>query len=117
MPEKKSFAILVYGSGEGVAKLPDAERQAHMQQWDEWVGQLQAGNIFAGGSPLLPVAKTISGEEATVRDGFFVSEKEYVIGGYILIKAASLEEAVEIAKGCPSLVLDGAVEVREEMAM
>lgn len=117
MHENKSFAILVYGSGEGVAQLPDAERQAHMQQWDEWVGRLQADNIFAGGSPLLPMAKTISGKAAVVRDGFFVPREEHVIGGYILIKAASLDEAVEIAKGCPSLEMDGVVEVREEMAM
>jgi hypothetical protein len=117
MTENKRFAILVYGSGEGVAQLPDAERQAHMQQWDEWVGQLQSDNIFAGGSPLLPVAKTISGQEAIVSDGFFVPQKEHVIGGYILIKAASLDEAVEIAKGCPAFELDGTVEVREEMPM
>ena len=117
MAENKRFAILVYGSGEGVAQLPDAERQAHMQQWDEWVGQLQADNIFAGGSPLLPVAKTVSGKAATVRHGFFVPQEEHIIGGYILIKAASLDEAVEIAKGCPAFELDGTVEVREEMPM
>ena len=117
MADNKRFAILVYGSGEGVAQLPDADRQAHMQQWDKWVGQLQADNIFAGGSPLLPAAKTISGKAATVRDGFFVPQQEQVIGGYILIKAASLDEAVEIAKGCPTFELDGTVEVREEMPM
>jgi hypothetical protein len=117
MSEQKRFAILVYGSGEGVAQLPEIERQAHMQQWDEWVGRLQADNIFAGGSPLLPVAKTISGREAIVTDGFFVPQDEQVIGGYILIKADSLDEAVEIAKGCPAFELDGIVEVREEMAM
>ena len=98
MSENKRFAILVYGSGEGVAQLPEAERQAHMQQWDNWVSRLQADNIFAGGSPLLPVAKTISGRAIKVTDGFFVPQKEHVIGGYILIKAASLDEAVEIAK-------------------
>ena len=117
MADNKRFAILVYGSGEGVDQLPDADRQAHMQQWDEWVGQLQADNIFAGGSPLLPMARTISGKAATVRDGFFVPQEEHVIGGYILIKAASLDEAVEIAKGCPAFELDGTVEVREEMPM
>ena len=117
MSENKRFAILVYGSGEGVAHLPEAERQAHMRQWDNGVGKLQADNIFAGGSPLLPVAKTIRGQEAKVSDGFFVPQNEYVIGGYILIKAASLDEAVVIAKGCPAFELDGTVEVREEMPM
>ena len=46
MSETKRFAILVYGSGEGVAQLSEAERQAHMQQWDNWVSKLQADHIF-----------------------------------------------------------------------
>ena len=117
MSKNKRFAILVYGSGEGVAQLPEVERQAHMQQWDNWVSQLQADNIFAGGSPLLPVARTISGQEAKVSDGFFVPKDEYVVGGYIFVEAGSLDEAVEIAKGCPTFELDGNVEVREVMPM
>jgi hypothetical protein len=117
MSEQKRFVMLIYGSGETVAQLPEAERQAHMQQWDDWVNKLEADGTYAGGNPLLPVAKTISGSEANVSDGFYVSNSDYIIGGYILIKAASLDEAVRIAKGCPAFELDGTVEVREEMAM
>ena len=117
MAENKRFAILVYGSGEGVAQLPEAERQANMRQGNNWVSQLQADKIFAGGSPPLPVAKTIRGQEINVSDGFFVPQNDYVIGGYILIKAATLDDAVEIAKGCPAFELDGTVEIREEMPM
>jgi hypothetical protein len=115
MSEKKRFVILIYGSGETVAQLPEAERQTHMQHWDDWVSKLQADGTYVGGSPLLPVARTIRGKAAKVSDGFFVPESEHAIGGYILITAASLNEAVEIATGCPTFELDGTVEVREEM--
>ena len=36
-----------------------------------------------------------------------------LVGGFFIIKAASLEEATELAKGCPDLPLDGSVEVRK----
>jgi hypothetical protein len=38
-----------------------------------------------------------------------------MIGGYFLIKAENLEEAVEISKGCPGFEFGGTVEVREVM--
>ena len=117
MSDKKRFAILVYGSGAGVASLPEAEQQAHLKKWDDWVSQLNADGTFAGGNPLQPVAKTISGKAAKVSDGFFVPKDEYVVGGYILVEAASLDAAVEIAKGCPTFELDGNVEVREVMPL
>jgi hypothetical protein len=34
------------------------------------------------------------------------------IGGYTMVKANSLDEAVELAKGCPILAVGGNVEVR-----
>lgn len=117
MSEQKRFMILVYGTGEGVAQLPETEQQAHMKQWDDWVSKLMADGTFDGGNPLQPVAKTINGREAKVRDGFFVPNSEHAIGGFIFVKAASLEEAVEIARACPTFELDGNLEVREVMSM
>jgi hypothetical protein len=46
-------------------------------------------------------------------DGPLVEAKE-VIGGYMVLTARSLEEAIEIARACPGLVGPGSgVEVRE----
>ena len=117
MSDNKKYAILIYGTGEGIAALPEAERAAHMKQWEDWIGKLSADGIYGGGDPLEPVAKTISGKEAVVRDGFFVPNKTHAIGGYIFVEAPSLDAAVEIAKGCPTFEWDGNVEVREVMPM
>ena len=117
MSENKKYAILLYGTGEGIAALPEAERAAHMKQWEAWIGKLSADGVYGGGDPLDPVAKTIGGKAAKVRDGFFVPNKEHAIGGYIFVEAPSLDAAVEIAKGCPTFELDGNVEVREVMPM
>ena len=47
----------------------------------------------------------------TVTDGPFAESKE-AIAGFFMIQADSLEQAVEIAKGCPGLGYGQTVEVR-----
>ena len=44
-------------------------------------------------------------------DGPFVEIREQ-LGGFILVKAESLEEATTLAHGCPALDLQGSVEIR-----
>ena len=44
-------------------------------------------------------------------------EIKEAIGGYSIVKAASIEEAAELSKGCPILASGGNVEVREIAAM
>ncbi len=39
------------------------------------------------------------------------------LGGNLVVKAASMDEAVEISKGCPILLMGGAVEVRNVQPM
>ena len=46
-----------------------------------------------------------------VTDGPFAESKE-AIAGFFIIRADSLEEAVEVAKGCPGLEYGQTVEVR-----
>jgi hypothetical protein len=53
-----------------------------------------------------------SGGEKVVNDGPFVEGKE-IVGGYPVIKASDLPDAIEIAKNCPIFDCDGIVEVRE----
>ena len=47
----------------------------------------------------------------TVTDGPFVEGKEEV-GGYLIVSAKDINEAVELARGCPILENNGTVEVR-----
>jgi hypothetical protein len=49
--------------------------------------------------------------EYVVTDGPFVETKE-AIGGFYQIEAASLEEAIEIAKGIPAWIGSGGLEIR-----
>jgi hypothetical protein len=111
----KDFMFIFRGANEQYSMGPE-EMQQHMQKWLAWVAALQNKKIYAGGHPLLPYGKTVQGKKPIVTDGPFAESKE-LVGGYFIIKAASMEEATEIAKDCPDLPLGGAVEVREVMQL
>ena len=70
------------------------------------------GDAVKGGQALQPstTATTIRGDVVT--DGPFVESKE-LLGGYYLIEAADLDEALDIAKAVPAQF--GGVEVRPVM--
>ena len=92
--------------------------QAHMQKWMQWMSALTEQGKFVGAQPLKADGKVVKGTGKAVTDGPFVEGKE-MVGGYLICRAGSLEEAVEISMGCPILEHDGIVEVREinEMIM
>lgn len=90
------------------------DMQQEIQVHRKWIEEL--GEHYAGGEPLEKPAKTVKGKEKILTDGPYIESKE-LVSGYYFINAANLEEASEIAKGCPVLRLGGTVEVREIMEM
>jgi|SRR5450432_182270 hypothetical protein len=106
--------LLIFRGGEHLSTQQSSEKwQAHMQRWMVWMEGLNAQGKFGGAQPLKNDGKVIKGTNKIVIDGPFMEGKE-MVGGYLLCKAASYEEAVEISKGCPILIYDtGIVEVRE----
>jgi len=105
--------MLIFISGDYAQLSPD-QMQENMQQWFGWIEDLKAKGLYISGEALNPGGKTVKGKDPVVTDGPFAESKE-VVGGYFIIKAASIEEAAEIAKSSPDLPLGGSVEVRELM--
>jgi hypothetical protein len=106
------------GQPTGLEASPELWQQ-HMHRWMQWMGDLQKKGLFIGAQPLGQSGKVVSGTNKAITDGPFAEGKE-IIAGYMMCKAASYEDAVGIAKGCPILEFDnGHVEVREihEMSM
>lgn len=78
----------------------------------DWVGGIAAQNKLVNrGNRLFGDGKVVRSNNV-ITDGPYTEIKE-LIGGYTLVKAESLEEAAELAKGCPILAFGGNVEVRE----
>ena len=93
-----------------------AKWQAHMTKWKTWMESLGKDGKFVSGLPLGPEGSVINGSKKTVTDGPFTEGKE-IVGGYLIIKATDLAEAVELSKGCPILDHEGSIEVRELFPM
>jgi hypothetical protein len=109
----KDFMFIFRNGPELLGYSPE-QMQQHMQKWFAWIEELRAKNIYVAGEPLTPAGKVVKGAKALVTDGPFTESKE-LVGGFFIIKAASLEEATAIAKGCPDLQINGSVEIREVM--
>lgn len=100
------------GDSKSVKQSPEAW-QAHMAEWGKWMGDLSAKGKMLGAQPLKETGHVISGENKVVTDGPYMEGKE-MVGGYLMCKADNYDEALEIAKDCPILKMDGGiVEVRE----
>ena len=107
--------VYLYRGGEA-GRSPEAVQQV-MQKWMTWLKDLgEKGHIKDQGQPLEPTGKLVKGKQKTVTDGPFAETKD-VIGGYTLIEARDLDQAVQLSKGCPIFEVDGAVEVRPVMKM
>jgi hypothetical protein len=55
--------------------------------------------------------RVVRGKDKVVTDGPYVEAKDIVLG-FIVVTAASLDEAVQLASGCPIVEGGGSVEVR-----
>jgi hypothetical protein len=99
------YLVLIYG---GAPK--EEEQNAHLEEWGRWLGDLAQESKLESGLPLSEVGKTIKGPSLEISD---YEHSKSSLNGYLLIRADSLEEAVEISKEIPSLKLGGRVEVRE----
>jgi hypothetical protein len=95
-------------------ELSAEEIQQNMERFTAWFERLNSGGQFKGGGPLAHSGKSIAPKKV-VTDGPFAESKE-AIAGFFIIQADSLEQAVEIAQGCPGLEFGQTVEVRAMLA-
>jgi hypothetical protein len=84
-----------------------------MKQTMDWIGGIAAQNKFVSGTGLPFDDARVVHHSKMVTNGPFGDIKE-TIGGFITVRAESVEEAAEFAKGCPVLQGEGnTVEVRK----
>lgn len=87
--------------------------QVWMKQTMDWIGGIAAQNKFVSGTGLPFEDARVVNHDKVVTNGPFGDIKE-TIGGFIIVKARSADEAAEFAKGCPVLQGPGnTVEVRK----
>lgn len=93
---------------------PEALKVMH-EQWGGFIGNIASQAKLVSTTRLGFGGKQID-ENSQITEGIYLSNGE-TISGNMVLKAESLDEAVEIAKACPILNMGGNVEIRETLAM
>jgi len=96
-------------SKSGGGKMSPAQMQEMYAKFGAWQEKFKDNIIDMGGR--LGAGKLVT--DAAQTDGPHVEVKE-LVGGYMIVSGETIEEAIEVASGCPGLVRPGSgVEVIE----
>ncbi|RJE72450.1 YciI family protein [Reichenbachiella sp. MSK19-1] len=106
------YLLIIRGGDDEMEKLSPEEMGQHMQKWQEWMGAMAQKDQLIGGQPLKAEAISVVDGGKKLIDRPLAEGKE-MMGGYIMLKAETLKEAAELAKGCPGFQYGCTIEVRE----
>lgn len=104
--------MLIFRHEDGKKVASPEQIEVWMKQTMDWLGGIAAQNKFVEGNGLPFEDAHVVHSNKTVTNGPFGDIKE-TLGGYVMVRAENVEEAISFAKGCPILQGDGnTVEVR-----
>jgi hypothetical protein len=105
------YALMIYADPDIEETLPEAEREAVRAEF----ATLGEDERYVTGAQLQPAETAtcvrVAGSRTLMTDGPFADTKE-VLGGFAMIEAANLDEAIELAARIPVTRYGGVVEVR-----
>ena len=106
--------LLIYDDEKSWAKLSETERQQAIGEWMQFTQQIKSGGQYVASSKLHPTSEATSvrlrNGKRLATDGPFAETREQ-LGGYYLIEAKDLDEAIDIAARIPS-ARSGTIELR-----
>lgn len=94
--------MLIYKGGDPkwLENTSPEDMAAAMEKWTIWMEELQSRDrLVTGGAPLQYSGKNIT-NDGVVTD-ISTAEFKELVTGYSIVKAATIEEATQIAKACP----------------
>ena len=108
------YLLLIYGNEAHWSTLSDKERDSIYQEYGQYTGSIHQTGHYRGGNELAETSTAttvrVRDGKRSVTDGPFAETKEQ-LGGYYLVEAADLDEAISLAERIPS-VRWGSIEVR-----
>lgn len=109
-----NYLLLIYTSEAEEEKLSESEMQSILADYTEFTKSIVQSGQFKGGDRLASVSTAstvrVRNGRITNTDGPFAETREQ-LGGYYLIEAKNLDEAVAVAARIPSAKM-GSIEVR-----
>jgi len=114
------YMLLIYHDEKARATMSEQEKGAIFKQYGEFIESIRQSGAFQAGDPLQPTttATTVrmNNSKTITMDGPFAETKEQ-LGGYFIVEAKNLDDAIAMAARIPSVRLGGSVEVRPIMEM
>ena len=114
MENLKDFMLLFRLQPSEQQPTPEQLTAMH-QQWGSFIGTIAAQAKLVSTSRLGFEGNTID-KTLAVSPGISIANNE-TLSGTMVVKAITLDDATEMAKGCPVLALGGSVEVRSTLLM
>jgi hypothetical protein len=108
------YLLLIYGNEESFGKMSKAEQDGVLQEYGEFTKGIAQSGHYRGGNELAAISTAttvrVRDKKRLVTDGPFAETKEQ-LGGYYLIEAKDLDDALAVAARIPSARW-GSIEVR-----
>jgi len=115
MVQKNEFMLLFRFEPNFNYQPTEAEMGEMHQHWGAFIGQIALEEKLVSTHQLGFEGKQIFAD-SSLQEGIYISNKQ-AIAGNMIVKANTIEEAIEMAKSCPILHLGGSVEVRSIQPM
>src|SRR5947209_15286078 len=108
------YLLLIYDRESNWSEMSEAERGQMMQDYGAFTEDIRKSGHYKGGNPLQPVATATTVQvrdgKTMTTDGPFAETREQ-LGGYYLVDAKDLDEAIGLAARIPGARM-GSIEVR-----
>ena len=111
------YLLLIYENEAAQAKLPEAEQGQIWEEYMVYTDRIRKSGQFVAGEALQPVATAttvrVKNGKTVTTDGPFAETREQ-LGGFYMVEAKDLDEAIKLAAAIPAS-RTGSVEVRPVM--
>jgi hypothetical protein len=109
--QKQNQYLLIIRSRSDI-KAATADIETNIRHWQEYMAGLGKNGKLAGGYRPAPEGITIEGKNKSTKPMAYISNAE-LVSSFLVINAADMEEAKQIALKCPVFELQGNVEIRQ----
>jgi hypothetical protein len=108
------YLLLIYENEADWAAIPEAEKGKIFQEYVDYSKRIRKSGHYVAGQALQPVATAttvrVKNGKTLTTDGPFAETREQ-LGGFFMVEAKDLDEAIALAAGIPG-ARTGSIEVR-----
>jgi hypothetical protein len=107
------YMFLVRGAACDAGSLSPEQMQTQMREVYAWIDGLTKKGVMTAAQPLTREGKILSGKNGSVISDGIAAESKEAVGGFFIVNASTMAEAVSIARTSPAFNHGARLEVRQ----